>query len=89
MTVDKDKNDNIDDNSKESDYKDSVVVMSENSTGADIDENDIVKKYENASIEISDCAFLKNKYSEGLNEAKKGKPTKDASVPDVKAGMKK
>eukprot|EP00957_Ditylum_brightwellii_P174255 13266797-Ditylum_brightwellii.AAC.1 len=40
MTVDKDKNDNIDDSSKESDCKDIVVVMSENSAGADIDEKD-------------------------------------------------
>eukprot|EP00957_Ditylum_brightwellii_P085455 6500534-Ditylum_brightwellii.AAC.1 len=96
MTVDKDKNDKIDGNPKESDCEDSVVVMSEHSAGADIDEkeksdaasilsqmnSDIVKKYENTSIEISDCVFLKNKYSEVLNEAKKGKPTKDASVPE-------
>eukprot|EP00957_Ditylum_brightwellii_P140504 10704635-Ditylum_brightwellii.AAC.1 len=40
MTVDKDKNDNIDDNSKENDCEDSAVVMSENSAGADIDEKE-------------------------------------------------
>eukprot|EP00957_Ditylum_brightwellii_P148218 11285819-Ditylum_brightwellii.AAC.1 len=51
--------------------------------------SDIVKNDENASVEISDCVFLKNKYSEGFNEAKKGKSTKDASVPEVKAGANK
>eukprot|EP00957_Ditylum_brightwellii_P197582 15052702-Ditylum_brightwellii.AAC.1 len=103
MTVDKDKNDNVDDKSKESDCEDSVIVMSENSAGADINEkeksdaasiflqinSDIVKKYENACIEISDCMFLENKYSKGLDKAKKGKSTKDASVPEVKAGTNK
>eukprot|EP00957_Ditylum_brightwellii_P003619 274206-Ditylum_brightwellii.AAC.1 len=77
--------------------------MSEKSVGADIDEkkksdaasilsqmnSDIVKKYENTSIEISDCVFFKDIYSEDLNETKQGISTKNASVPEVKAGKKK
>eukprot|EP00957_Ditylum_brightwellii_P133537 10181525-Ditylum_brightwellii.AAC.1 len=51
--------------------------------------SDIVKKYENASIEISDCVFLLDGYSEDLNEAKKGRSTENASAPDVKAGKEK
>eukprot|EP00957_Ditylum_brightwellii_P100771 7680558-Ditylum_brightwellii.AAC.1 len=51
--------------------------------------SDIVKKYDNTSIEISDCVFLKHKYSEDLNEAKKGVSTKNASIPEVKAGKEK
>eukprot|EP00957_Ditylum_brightwellii_P134774 10275253-Ditylum_brightwellii.AAC.1 len=77
--------------------------MSEKSVGADIDEkekfeaasilsqmkSDIVKKYEKASIEISECVFLKDRYSEDLNEAKKGMLTENAFVPEVKAGKEK
>jgi hypothetical protein len=33
--------------------------------------------------------FLKDRYSEDLNEAKKGRSTENASVPDVKAGKEK
>eukprot|EP00957_Ditylum_brightwellii_P026476 2002677-Ditylum_brightwellii.AAC.1 len=40
MTVDKDKNNNIDDNSKECDCEDSAVVISEKSAGAYIDEKE-------------------------------------------------
>eukprot|EP00957_Ditylum_brightwellii_P027229 2058660-Ditylum_brightwellii.AAC.1 len=42
MTGYKDKNDNIDDNSKECDCENSAVVMSENSVGAGIDEKEKV-----------------------------------------------
>ena len=97
MAVCKDKNDDIDNSYKECDSEDSSVVMSdidekEKSEAASIlsqMNSDIVKKYENTSIEISDCVFLKDRYSEDLNEAKKGRSTENASVPGVKAGKEK
>eukprot|EP00957_Ditylum_brightwellii_P035764 2711666-Ditylum_brightwellii.AAC.1 len=51
--------------------------------------SDIVKKYENTKMKISDCVLLKTNYSEDINEGKKGKSKKGVSEPDEKAGKNK